>query len=152
MLRYINTITIPVPLLPTFEYVSNFAHAGSWDPRVSTAQRTDGDGPLGVGATFLLQSPGLFGMTIDFPYEIIRYTSPSRVTFEGRTWAASYRDDLRFEAIDDASTQLTYDAEFELRGLLKLGRPIMKVFFQRIGDDATRGIADAVVRGTGGQA
>ncbi len=151
-MRYTNTITIPVPLATTFEYVSNFAHAGSWDPRVSAARRTDGSGPIGVGSTFLLQSPGLFGMTIDFPYEIIHYTSPSRVTFEGRTWAASYRDDLRFEASDDTSTQLTYDARFELRGLLKLGRPLMAVFFKRIGDDATRGIADAVVEGTSGKA
>jgi len=149
MARYETSLSIPVPLALTFDYVSNFEHAGTWDPRVSAARRTDGDGPIGVGSRFELDSPGPLWTTIVFPYEIVQFERATHVVFEGQTSTASYRDDLRFEALSETSTKLTYTAKFNLRGVLKIGSPIMAAFFQRIGDDATQGIPDAVVKGTG---
>ena len=150
MARYLTTVTVPVAIDTTFAYVSDFSHAGSWDPRVSAARRLDDGGPVGLGSRFELDSPGPLGGTIAFPYRVVRFDAPHHVAFEGQVDFASYRDALTFEADGDAATRLTYDARFELRGLLRLGSPIMSLFFQRIGDDATNGIPDAVARAARG--
>jgi carbon monoxide dehydrogenase subunit G len=128
-----------------FAYVSDFRHA-TWDPRVSEARRTDGTGPVGVGSAFELVSPLPVG-SITFPYRIIRFEPPRRVTLEGQTWFARYIDDITFET-DGMGTRLNYDAKFDLKGVLRLGGPLMQIMFRRVGDDATRGIVNAVVRGT----
>lgn len=139
---YKKTVNVAVGVAPTFAFVSDFCHSGKWDPRVVSARRTDGDGPIGVGTTFVLTSKAPIGTT-DLPYRIVRYERDRRVVFEGQTWYARYRDDISF-APDGAGTALTYDARFDLRGVLWLGNPIMSLLFRRIGDDAVGGIARAV--------
>lgn len=141
MARYQTTISIPVPIDQTFAYVSDFSHA-TWDPAVSSARRTDGTGPIGVGSTFVLISPLPVG-SIHFHYRIDLFQPPNRVRFTGKTWFARYTDDLTFTAAG-TGTSLHYDARFSLRGPLILGEPIMQLLFQRVGKNATRGIPDAV--------
>lgn len=145
MARYQTTLTIPVPIDATFAFVSDFSHA-TWDPAVSSARPTDGGGPIGVGSTFLLVSPLPIG-SIHFHYRIDLFEPPHHVRFIGKTWFARYTDDITFTAAGDA-TSLHYDARFSLRGPLMLGEPLMQLIFRRVGAAATRGIPDAVVRGT----
>jgi hypothetical protein len=147
MPTYRKTVHISVAVAPTFAFVSDFSNSGTWDPRVVSARRTDGDGPLGVGSSFVLVSKAPIGTT-DLPYKIVTYEPDRRVVFEGQTWYARYRDDISFAA-DGNGTALTYNARFDLRGLLCLGNPIMSVLFRRIGDDAVGGIAAAVERNAG---
>ncbi|HHH30074.1 MAG TPA: hypothetical protein ENK57_17255 [Polyangiaceae bacterium] len=149
MPNYRTTVLIPVPLDLTFNYIRDFQHAENWDPRVSAARRLDGGGDNGVGARFELDSPGPLFTTLRFVYELVRCVPDERLTFRGQTCFASYEDDLRFEALDPSTTQLRYEAQFDLRGVLWLGTPIMSVLFQRIGSAATAGIPSAVVHGTG---
>jgi carbon monoxide dehydrogenase subunit G len=144
MATYQTSLSIPAPLDVTFAYVSDFTHA-TWDPRVSAARRLD-SGPIRVGSGFVLESPFVIG-TIRFPYQIIHLDAPRRLTLEGATWFAHYVDDLTFEP-EGAGTRLHYHARFDLKGVLGLGGPLMQLLFRKIGDDATRGIADAVVRNT----
>lgn len=145
MARYQTTLSIPVPIDKTFAYVSDFRHA-TWDPAVKSAQRTDGNGPIGVGSTFVLVSPLPIG-SIHFAYRIELFEPPDHVRFTGQTWFARYTDDITFTT-DGTGTSLHYDARFNLRGPLILGEPIMQILFRRVGASATRGIPDAVVRGT----
>jgi hypothetical protein len=142
--RYLTTVVVPAPLETTFAYVSDFRHAPTWDPRATGASRTDGDGPIGLGASFAIESPGPFGRLV-FPYRIVRWEPLTRVTFQGETTFARYQDDLTFTA-DGTQTRVCYDARFDLRGLFVLGTPVMRLLFRRIGDDATRGIPGAVAR------
>jgi carbon monoxide dehydrogenase subunit G len=142
MARYQTTLSIPVPIDATFAYVSDFSHA-TWDPAVSSARRTDGTGPIGVGSTFVLVSPLPIG-SIHFHYRVEVYDPPHHVRFTGKTWFARYTDDITFTASGAAATSLHYDARFSLRGPLMLGEPIMQRIFQRVGDAATRGIPAAV--------
>jgi hypothetical protein len=144
MARYSTTLAIAAPPERTFAYVSDFRHA-TWDPRVTSAERTGGDGPIGLGSTFVLRSPGPLGTTIVFPYRIVRFEPPRRVTLAGQGWWARWEDDLTITPSGDGSS-LRYDARLSLRGVLKLGDPIMQILFKRIGDDATRGIPAAVIR------
>jgi hypothetical protein len=141
MASFETTLFIPVAPEDTFRYVSDFRHA-TWDPRVSRATRTDGNGPLGLGATFLLVSPLPVG-SIRFPYRITSFEAPHRVVLEGETWFARYRDELTLTPAA-GGTSLRYAARFRLRGLLRLGEPLMQLLFQRIGRDATVRIPEQV--------
>ncbi len=145
MARYQTTLSIPVPIDATFAYVSDFRHA-TWDPAVKTATRTDGDGPIGVGSTFVLVSPLPIG-SIHFHYRVEVYDPPRHIRLSGKTWFARYTDDITFTAssgTSGAGTSLHYDARFSLRGPLVLGEPIMQLIFRRVGAAATRGIPAAV--------
>ncbi len=144
MARYETTLFIPVAIDASFAYVSDFTHA-TWDPAVKSARRTDGDGPIGVGASFVLVSPTPLG-AINFPYRIEVFTPPHQVRFIGQTWFARYHDELTLSSAP-GGTSLHYAARFSLRGPLCLGEPIMQLLFRRVGANATRGVPDAVVRG-----
>lgn len=147
MPTYRKTILVARPVEPTFDFVSDFAHTGQWDRRVVSVRRTAGSGPIGVGTSFILVSKAPIGTT-DLPYRIVTYEPHRRVVYEGQTWYARYRDDITF-APDGNGTALTYHAKFDLRGILRLGNPIMSILFKRIGDDAVGGIAAAVERDVG---
>ncbi|HUQ01320.1 MAG TPA: SRPBCC family protein [Kofleriaceae bacterium] len=145
MARYQTTLSIPVPIDAAFAYVSDFRHA-TWDPAVKSATRTDGNGPLGVGSTFVLVSPLPIG-SIHFHYRIEVYDPPNHVRLSGKTWFARYTDDLTLTSAGPgggSATSLTYNARFSLRGPLVLGEPIMQLIFNRVGAAATRGIPAAV--------
>ena len=145
MTHYLNEFVVHVDIETTFNYVSDFRHAGSWDPRVERAVRTDGDGPIGVGTVFELDTPGPLG-PVSLPYRVVEHDPPNRVAFEGDTLIGSYRDQITFEAMGEGATRVRYDAEFDLKGVAKLGDPLFRLIFHRIGDDATERIPAAVER------
>jgi carbon monoxide dehydrogenase subunit G len=150
MAIYTTTLRIAAPPEATFAYVSDFRHA-TWDPRVSSARRVGSDGPIGVGTSFVLASPLPIG-SIEFhytitAYDITAYDPPHRVVLTGSTWFARYTDDISCRPDGSGGTSMEYQAKFDLRGLLGLGEPIMQWLFRRVGNDATRGIPAAVVRG-----
>ena len=143
MAIYETELVVPVDVGFTFDFVCDFSHAVRWDPRVSRASRIDPDEPIGVGTRFVLDSPAPWG-SMALPYEIVEYDRPHWVALEGQTWFARYRDDIYLASSGSAESRLTYHAQFDLRGPLRLGSLLMSPYFRRIGDDATRGIPNAV--------
>ena len=62
------------------------------------------------------------------------------IVFAGRTQFFEYRERVTF-APDGTGTTIEWDAAMDLRSLLALGNPFLSLLYQRIGDDATSGIA-----------
>src|SRR5215217_242795 len=144
----------------TFAFVSDFRHATTWDPRTYEATKTT-EGPIGLGTKFMLLG-GLFpkdtrvcGVTLPrvllgeqrLPYEIVVHQPSRELALAGETTTLRYHDHLQFSP-EGPDTRLLYTARIELKGLLKVGEPLSRWMFDRIGTAATQGIPDAVVRGT----
>ena len=160
MARFATTLHVPRPVDEVFAFVSDFRNAVHWDPRTYAAEQLTPGSP-GIGTRFVLTGgvlprpvlrrlripASLVGMRL--PYDVVEFTPPSGFTLAGESRLVRYRDRLEFTA-DGGGTRVRYLAELHLRGPLAVGEPLLRPLFSRIGRDATRDLADAVVRGTGG--
>lgn len=135
MARYRTSLIIKRPLAETFAFFSDFRNAPSWDPQTKRARKaTEGD--IGVGTTFVLVG-GALGLEFDLPYHVVGYDAPNQFILEGENRVFRYRDVIDFTAEGD-HTRMSYFATLRFRGLLRVGNPLMRLMFQRIGDHATR--------------
>lgn len=158
MASYETTLTIPRPVAETFEFVSDFSNAARWDPRTYSAEKAT-EGPIGVGTRFVLEGGALredllrrlriptsiAGMSL--PYDVVEFDPPRMFVLEGTSALYRYTDRLDFEPEGPEATLLRYAATLELRGPMAIADVMLRPIFRRIGDDATRDIAAAVVRG-----
>ena len=145
MARYVASLTTARPLEEVFDYLADFSTTAEWDPGVVEASRV-GDGPVGLGSRFDLVTE-FMGRKTELSYEIVAFDRPHLVTLRGENATVVSLDTITFEATD-AGTRLTYDADLTLKGALRLGDPLLKLVFGRIGDAAVGGLTkrlDAVV-------
>ena len=154
MATYETILTIFAPIEATFAFVSDFRNAARWDPRTYRVEKAT-EGPIGVGTRFILTGGVLREETarrlhlpesvagMPLPYDVTEFEPPNYFTLDGETGVVRYHDRIEFEP-DGAGTRLRYYAELEMKGVLKIGEPLLRMMFKRIGDEATRGIPDAV--------
>ena len=153
---YETILTVPHPIDVTFAFVSDFRNAARWDPRTYSAEKAT-DGPIGVGTRFMLTGglmredfaqrmhlpTRLIGMPL--PYDIVEFDPPNEFVLKGETGLVGYCDRLRFSATEEG-TSLRYSAQLEMKGPMRIGEPLLRRVFTRIGDEATRGLPAAVER------
>ena len=145
MAHYWTSRFVPKDIEETFDFVSDFRHAASWDPRTLEVEKTT-EGPVGLGTSFRLVGKSL-GMKLDLPYTIVAYEHPRRLALEGENTFFRYRDEIGFSE-EAQGTRFTYNARLSFKGILKIGNPFLQLMFKRIGDDATEGIVRALETGT----
>ena len=158
MATYETVITIPRPIAETFAFISSFDNAWLWDPRTYESTNVT-EGPVRVGTRFVIRGGALKESTVrrlriplalasmHLPYDMTELDPPNRFVLEGENAIYRYEDHISFAA-DGDNTLVTYVATLELRGPLRIFEWVLKRNFKRIGDDATAGLAEAVVRGT----
>jgi carbon monoxide dehydrogenase subunit G len=137
MARYVASLITTRPLEEVFDYLADFSTTAEWDPGVVSASRVGG-GDVGLGSRFDLVTQ-FRGRTTELSYEIVAFDRPHLVTLRGENATVVSLDTITFEATD-GGTRLTYDADLTLKGLLRLGDPLLKLVFGRIGDAAVAGL------------
>jgi dehydrogenase/reductase SDR family member 12 len=143
MARSRRVLHASAPVELAFAFVGDLRHAPRWDPQArSVAMITPG--PVGLGTRFELVAALPVGRIV-LPYEIVEHVPTRRVVLEGRTSWLRYRDAITFEP-EGAGTRIVYDAELELRSVLRLAAPLLPLAFSRIAEVATRGIPAAIER------
>lgn len=142
MARY--TTTVPSARTPqeAFAYMADFANVAEWDPSVRRAERLD-PGPLTRGARFAV-TVGFLGRDSSLTYELTEYDpSARRAVLRGGNATTVSVDTITVD--DDAA--VTYDADLQLRGPLRLLDPLLGLAFGRLGDRAAAGLRDVLARG-----
>jgi hypothetical protein len=79
------------------------------------------------------------GRRNELTYRIVEYDAPRAVTFLGENATVISRDRITFEEIVDG-TQVTYDADLTLKGLLRVADPLLGLAFSRVGGRALAGL------------
>lgn len=155
MASYERSVTVPCPIDETFAFVSSFDNAAKWDPRTYEAANTTA-GPVGVGTRFVLRGGALKETIVrrlhlplvlvstKLPYDITEFDAPRRFVMVGENPFYRYDDHISFTA-DGDDTHVHYAATLDLKGPMRIFSWILQRQFRKIGDDATAGIADAVV-------
>jgi len=143
MARYHATVESRSPAAETFGYLAAFSNAAEWDPGVLAGEQLD-PGPVRVGSRFRLMVPFL-GVRMSLTYEVIRFVPDQEVLLQAANALLRSTDRIVVTGAADGST-VSYDAEVQLRGPLRVLDPLLRPGFRVVADQAAGGLADALSR------
>jgi uncharacterized protein YndB with AHSA1/START domain len=139
MARYQGIVTTPKPIEEVFAYVADLSNSDEWDPSIERA-RTKAGQPLQVGAEFEVEVSGPLGRTSEMTYRTLEVDPPRRAVLCAETPTLVSRDTLTFHERLDGGTELTYEANLEPKGVLKIADPVLNLVFKRYGERAREGL------------
>lgn len=126
-----RTFTVDPSPQTVIDYLKDFTHAEEWDPGTETCERLD-SGPVAVGSTWHNVSK-IAGVSTELTYELKELTD-DKVVFHGENETASTIDNISVKPHGTGS-EITYEAEIEMKGAAKLATPAVKLVFEKIGSD-----------------
>lgn len=137
-----RTVHVDRSLSRVFDYLSDFTTTEEWDPGTVRTVRVKGDG--GVGTEYLNTSR-FAGRETQLTYVVERFEPGRALALRGENRTVVAHDTMTFR---DTATgcEVTYVAEFELKGLARFAAPLLAGAFKRLGDEAERGLRDALER------
>lgn len=137
------TVTVQTPMAPAdaFAYMADLRNFAEWDPGVTGVVQTDGVGGA-ADAEFDVELDGPLG-TYTLHYATVAYAPSSMVKVRAESKVLTSVDTVTIVAAGDGAA-VTYEAELELWGPLRLFDPLLGLAFQRIGDRAAAGLVDAL--------
>lgn len=122
------------------DYLKDFSNAEEWDPGTVSCVRQD-DGPIQPGSRWLNTSK-IFGVSTELTYVLTTLTDELLV-FEGENASATSTDQITVRPRGDGS-EITYSAVISMKGLRKIASPVMKLVFERIGDQVVTDLTEAL--------
>lgn len=126
-----RTFTVTPPPSVVVDYLKDFSHAEEWDPGTVSCTRND-SGPVRVGSTWHNVSK-IAGISTELTYELVRSTEDT-VQLVGTNETARSTDTITVVPHGSGS-QVTYQAVIEMSGAAKLASPLVKLVFEKVGND-----------------
>ena len=124
-----RTFTVRPDPTTVVDYLKDFAHAEAWDPGTESCTQ-ESPGEIRVGTRWHNVSK-IAGVTTELTYTLETLT-PGRLVFIGENESATTTDTITVQAKGGGS-EVTYEAVIEPKGAGKLGEPLLKLLFERIG-------------------
>jgi hypothetical protein len=141
MARFVDAIDLPISIEDAFDYLADFANSADWDPGVADARRLT-SGEIRLGSRFEVVVSFL-GRQVPLEYEITAYQRPYRLVLTGADTSVCSIDEITF-ASRPGGTRVSYEARFELKGILSVADPLVDLLFPRIARVAARGLRERV--------
>ncbi|MEO5709734.1 MAG: SRPBCC family protein [Nocardioidaceae bacterium] len=126
-----RTFSVTPPPRVVLTYLQDFAHAEQWDPGTVSCQQI-GDGPVEVGTRWNNVSK-IAGNETELVYTLKELTDDT-IVLEGKNEQATSLDTITVLP-QGSGSEVTYTAELEMHGAAKLLTPVMKVVFEKLGND-----------------
>jgi hypothetical protein len=136
-------VTTRAPLEAAFRYLADFTTTTEWDPGTVLTTLLRGDG--GVGTAYRNVSR-FAGRQTELTYVLEQLVPGSLIQLRGENKSVTAHDTMSFEAAPSGLTQVTYRAAFSFKGLARLAAPLLALPLRRLGDEAERGLQDALNR------
>jgi carbon monoxide dehydrogenase subunit G len=137
MTKVQQTIHVRAPLEVAFDYVADFSTTAEWDPGVAEASRLD-VGPSTQGSRFRVVAD-FNGRKLPLEYTITAFDRPRRVVLVGDGTTFHGVDEINF-ATAGGGTMVTFTADLQLKGPLRITEPFMKGRFEELGRKAVAGL------------
>ena len=141
MARYAATVSSTQPLDEAFAYLADFRSVAEWDPSVKSAVLVTGDDPIAVGALFRVTVKTTLSEVV-LDYTTIELERPDRIVLRGENDSMVSVDTIVLRTDGHGGAEVTYDAQLDLKGLLRLADPLLGLAFKRLGDNARDGLRD----------
>lgn len=145
MAQLVRTFTVDRPVEEVFDVLADFSTAGAWDPAMAGAVHAGGP-RVGEDARFRLHVDLPGPLTVPLTYETTTYVRPSRVVHRVDSAFVRGRDNLTVRSVE-GGTEVTWDAEFALRGPGALLDPMWQRGFEGIADDSIAGLVAFLQQG-----
>lgn len=142
MVNVTRTFLVDKPVETVVDYLKDFGNAVEWDPGTQRCERQD-EGPIQVGSTWHNVSKVL-GKESELTYTLEKL-EPGHVVLVGRNDTATSTDDITVRPADGGS-EITYHAQIDLHGAAKLGAPVVKIEFERLGNATEKQLTEAISR------
>jgi carbon monoxide dehydrogenase subunit G len=139
MAHYAATVHTDWDPATAFAYLADFATVADWDPGVRSSKRLSPD-PLARGARVEVEASFL-GRPVPMTYETIAIEAPKQVVLRAETGTVISLDTMTFAPQAGGGTAVTYDADLQPKGPVRLFGPLLSLAFRRIGDSARDGLA-----------
>ncbi|EWT02472.1 polyketide cyclase [Intrasporangium oryzae NRRL B-24470] len=148
----VRTVTVDRPVDEVFTYLSDFTTTTEWDPGTVRTVVVSGDG--GVGTRYRNTSKFL-GRETELDYLVTDIVPGERFALRGENATVVANDTMTFARTyaangdgggGDGGTTVTYHAAFELKGIARFVAPLLSPAFQRLGDEAEKGLREALTR------
>lgn len=134
MVKVNRTFAVAKPIEEVVKYLSDFSHAEAWDPGTVTCTRM-GTGPVQVGTTWNNVSK-FRGRETALEYRLVSL-EPQRLVFEGVNKTVTSTDDMTFTALPEG-TRISYTADLEFNGIIKLFGWALKGEFNKLADQVEK--------------
>ena len=135
-----KTVIVGKPLDAVFGYLSDFTTTTEWDPGTVVTVTQHGDG--GAGTTYLNTSTFL-GRKTQLTYVVREFVPGERIRLRGENKTVIAVDTMTFRSVD-AGTEVTYTAEFTVKGPSRLLAPLLRPAFEQLGKQAQTGMRTAL--------
>lgn len=140
-MKILRTLTVPRPPEEVFAYLQDFTTTTEWDPGTVSTTLLEGDG--GIGTRYHNVSQFL-GRRTELIYVVKDVDAPRRLRLRGENKTVVAHDILTLLPTTSGGTELTYRAEFDFKGPARLVAPLLAPAFKRLGDEAVKGLLDAL--------
>jgi hypothetical protein len=135
-----RTFTVTTDPGTVVDYLKDFAHAEDWDPGTERCTQ-ESRGDIRVGTRWHNVSK-IAGITTELMYTLETLTA-GRLVFVGENDSARTTDTITVQAKAGGS-EVTYEAVIEPKGVGKLGEPLLKLLFERIGTKTEKQLTDVL--------
>ncbi len=142
MTTILRTVSVDRPLAKVFAYLSDFTTTNEWDPGTVETVRVSGDGD--VGTTYRNTST-FAGRKTELTYVVEEVVPGAVFALRGENKTVVARDTMTFRETP-TGTEVTYEAKFDFKGLAKFFAPLLSPAFKRLGDEAEKGMREALSR------
>ncbi len=121
-----------------FEFLSNFENTPQWDPGTPEVEKQT-PGPVAVGSKYHAVAD-FRGKRQPIDY-VVTELGADRIQLRGENKTVISVDTISVRPAATGS-EITYHAEFTLKGLVKLATPFVAPLFEKLADPAAKGIKD----------
>jgi hypothetical protein len=142
----VRSVTVAQPLDAVFAYLSDFTTSTEWDPGTVRTERVSGDG--GLGSRYHNVSKFL-GRETELDYLVTEHVPRERFALRGENATVVANDTMTFmrsHTAEGDGTTVTYHAAFEFKGVARFIAPLLAPALKKLGDEAEKGMRDALGR------
>jgi len=136
MITVQRVVTTALDPQATFNYLSAFEHTPDWDPGIPVVEKQTA-GPIAVGTKYHAVAE-FRGKRQPIDY-VVAELSEDRIQLRGENKTVISIDTISVRPAKSGA-EVTYRAEFTLKGLAKLATPIMAPMLEKLGDPAADGM------------
>lgn len=142
MITIDQTVTVDKPPGMVFDYLADFTTSTEWDPGTVKTLRIEGDG--GVGTRY--ENTSKFAGRISTVIYVVQELVPGKhIHLRGENSSLVANDRITVEPQGSGSV-VTYRAEFDFAGILKVFTPVLSILVKRLGASGARGMKQALQR------
>lgn len=136
MITVAGSVTTPLPPERAFAFLSEFENTSSWDPGTPVTEKLS-TGPVQVGHRYHAEAE-FRNKRQPIEYEVTELTD-GHIRLRGENKRV-----ISYDSIDvvpsGTGSEVTYTAEFSIKGAAKIIQPILKPFFMSLRDPALEGL------------